>query len=134
MRSKCRRWSKFCSKASTPEGYWTYPVTARAGDRGDTSITQYALLGLWDAERHGVSIPNAVWDRAASWLVATQDSDGAFWYHPGNEQYQPTHSIVAAGTANVLVCRGGAARGRGSSSSRGLAAEPGRTISNASVC
>jgi hypothetical protein len=88
-----------------PEGYWTYPLHVRAGDHGDTSITQYALLGLWDAERVGVSIPTGVWDKAAGWLSSTQDSDGAFWYHPGNAGYHPTHSIVAAGTANLLVCK-----------------------------
>ena len=53
------------------EGFWTYPPNLRQGDRGDTSITQYALLGLWEAERHGFSIPNAVFDKAASWLIAT---------------------------------------------------------------
>jgi hypothetical protein len=86
------------------EGYWTYPANARAGDRGDTSITQYALLGLWDAQRHGIPIPKAAFERAATWLAANQDSEGAFWYHPGNERYKPTHSIVAAGSANLLVC------------------------------
>jgi hypothetical protein len=87
------------------DGYWTYPQGSRQGDAGDTSITQYALLGLWDAERAGISIPTSVWDKAASWLCAKQDSDGAFWYHPGNEHYRPTQSIVAAGTSNLLVCR-----------------------------
>jgi hypothetical protein len=87
------------------EGYWTYPLHVRNGDRGDTSITQYALLGLWEAERIGVAVPSGVWDKAASWLVASQDTEGAFWYHPGNNGYPPTQSIVAAGTSNLLVCR-----------------------------
>jgi HEAT repeat protein len=86
------------------EGYWTYPLHSREGDRGDTSITQYALLGLWDAQRSGVAIPNGVFEKAASWLAANQDSDGAFWYHPGNEHYKPTPSVVAAGSSNLLVC------------------------------
>jgi hypothetical protein len=88
-----------------PEGYWTYPKNVRPGDLGDTSITQYALLGLWDAERAGFTVPTAVWDRAASWLSATQDADGGFWYHPGNGNYRPTPSMAAAGAANLLVCR-----------------------------
>lgn len=95
---------KILLDAQHDEGYWTYPSNARAGDRGDTSITQYALLGLWDAERHGIKIPIGVWERAANWLAGNQDSDGAFWYHPGNEHYKPTLSIVAAGSANLLVC------------------------------
>jgi hypothetical protein len=87
------------------EGYWTYPLHIRNGDRGDTSITQYALLGLWEAERVGIAVPSGVWDKAAGWLTSTQDAEGAFWYHPGNEMYRPTQSIVAAGTSNLLVCR-----------------------------
>jgi hypothetical protein len=88
------------------EGYWSYPPNIRPPEHGDTSITQYALLGLWDAVRlGGVQIPNSVWDKAAGWLSATQDTDGKFWYHPGNEHYRPTNSVVAAGTSNLLVCR-----------------------------
>ena len=88
------------------EGYWTYPErTVTEDDRGDTSITQYALLGLWDAERYGIAVPPGVWDKAAGWLVSTQDSEGAVLVSPGNRGYRPTPSIVAAGTSNLLVCR-----------------------------
>ncbi len=86
-------------------GYWDYPPFIAYHDQGDTSITQYALLGLWEAERAGIHIPTSVWDKAASWLCTHQDSDGGFWYHPGNPKYPPTNSMVAAGIANVLVCR-----------------------------
>jgi hypothetical protein len=87
------------------EGYWSYPPYARSPEHGDTSITQYALLGLWDAVRiGGVEVPSSVWEKAANWLSTTQGSDGAFWYHPGNEHYRPTNSVVAAGTSNLLVC------------------------------
>jgi hypothetical protein len=86
-------------------GYWDYLPFVAYHDQGDTSITQYALLGLWEAERAGIHIPNSVWDKAASWLCTHQDSDGGFWYHPGNPKYPPTNSMVAAGIANVLVCR-----------------------------
>jgi Prenyltransferase and squalene oxidase repeat len=96
---------KLLLEGQFPDGYWSYPVNVRPGDRGDTSITQYALLGLWDADRAGYSVSTSVWDRAASWLSATQDSDGSFWYHPGNQAYKPTPSMAAAGAANLLVCR-----------------------------
>ncbi len=87
------------------EGCWTYPErTVTENDRGDTSITQYALLGLWEAERYGMAVPPGVWDKAAAWLVSNQDSEGGFWYHPGSGS-RPTPSIVAAGTSNLLVCR-----------------------------
>ena len=103
-----KRWRSWSTRSwidRMPGGYWDYPPPVAYRDHGDTSITQYALLGLWEAERAGIHIPTSVWDRAASWLCGHQDSDGGFWYHPGNPKYPPTNSMVAAGVANVLVCR-----------------------------
>ena len=58
--------------------------------------TQYAVLGLWEAENAGVSVTPAVWDRAASWFMATQHSSGAWSYHSDEIQYQETLSMTAA--------------------------------------
>ncbi len=46
-------------------GCWDY----NGRDAGDTSISQYAILGLWEAENAGVEISPSVWDRAASWYM-----------------------------------------------------------------
>jgi DNA-binding response OmpR family regulator len=37
-----------------PNGGWDYPAGTRGGTTGDTSVVQYALLGLWAATRSGV--------------------------------------------------------------------------------
>ena len=43
-------------------GSWDYELR----EQGDTSISQYAVLGLWEAENGGADVPPGVWDRAAS--------------------------------------------------------------------
>lgn len=49
-------------------GSWDYSDRSQ----GDTSISQYAVLGLWECENSGVNIPPTVWDRAASWYLSVQ--------------------------------------------------------------
>jgi len=61
------------------DGSWDYP----ARTVGDTSMGQYAALGLWAASRASVEIPMEAWDKAAMWHIRTQRSDGGFMYHPG---------------------------------------------------
>src|SRR5262249_35070308 len=58
-------------------GSWDYD----ARDHGDSSISQYALLGLWEAENAGVSVAPSVWDRAAGWYMSVQSSAGSWNYH-----------------------------------------------------
>ena len=41
---------------------------------GDTSQCQYAMLGFWAAERSGIKVPPAVWDRGAG--VVFENADG----------------------------------------------------------
>jgi hypothetical protein len=92
-----------------PTGEWDYPSPGT----GDTSITQYAILGLWEAVRSGVTVPRRVWDKVAGWHVTRQLSDGGFTYHPFVTQDvgaavgggTASHTMTVAGTASLLVCR-----------------------------
>jgi hypothetical protein len=63
-------------------GAWGYPLTHdKHAGTCDTSMTQYAVLGLWEAEdQAGVETPRLVWDRVARWLLLTQDPGGGFGY------------------------------------------------------
>ena len=63
----------------TPTGAGTTP----AGTHGDTSITQYAVLGLWEAENAGVDVSPVVWERVASWFMSVQFGDGSWNLSPG---------------------------------------------------
>lgn len=88
-------------------GAWFYPSQGTE-NVGDTSITQYALLGLWTAHRAGVEIPKKAWNDAARWLSATQKSDGGFVYHPNASTVQDRSgvrpSLIAAGGSSLALC------------------------------
>ena len=96
-------------KQQRPHGGWFYPrsETATAStDYGDTSITQYAALGLWTAERAGLAVPADTWAALAGWQLKTKQAGGAFAYHPGGAglvgQVRPT--MTAAAGCNLLLC------------------------------
>lgn len=82
-------------------GVWYYPTHTNVGD---TSITQYGLLGLWAAARMGRQIPSDVWNRAGRWLLDNQKAEGGFVYHP-HEVYSPTFSMTSAGTSSLMIIR-----------------------------
>lgn len=63
------------------DGYWDY-LNPR-GTQGDTSVTHYAMLGLWACQRAGIDVPADVWERAARWVVRSQNEDGGYSYCPG---------------------------------------------------
>jgi hypothetical protein len=82
-------------------GSWDYSHR----ENGDTSISQYAVLGLWEAENAGVDVSPSVWERAASWYLSTQHSSGAWVYHNDELQYTETLSMTAAGVGSLLICQ-----------------------------
>jgi hypothetical protein len=90
-------------------GAWSYDGAAAPG--GDTSMTQYALLGLWEANNGGGGpIPKEAWDKAANWLVTRQTASGGFCYHPrdpgpGVVQPDPTHTMTVASLGSLYLCR-----------------------------
>jgi hypothetical protein len=86
-----------------PEGDWDYPNRTT----GDTSISQYAMLGLWEAARAGIRVPTEVWDKAASWHLTRQYSDGGFGYHPVKnlKQGETLHSMTAAALGSLYIAR-----------------------------
>jgi Prenyltransferase and squalene oxidase repeat len=82
-------------------GSWDY----NGRSQGDTSITQYGLLGLWECENAGAEVPPSVWDRAASWYMSVQSSAGSWNYHRDEVQYPETLSMTAAGVGSLLICQ-----------------------------
>jgi hypothetical protein len=83
-----------------PNGSWDY----RQRSHGDCSISQYAVLGLWEAENAGVTIAPSVWDRAGSWYMSVQSSAGSWNYHR-DESGPETLSMTAAGAGSLLICQ-----------------------------
>jgi hypothetical protein len=83
-------------------GSWDY----QGRTHGDTSISQYAVLGLWEAENAGVDIPPSAWDRAAGWYLSVQDSAGGWNYHRDEpSSYTDTVAMTAAGVGSLLICQ-----------------------------
>lgn len=95
--------AKYLISVQRPDGEWDYPNPME----GDTSITQYGILGLWEAVRAGVEVPRRVWDKAGGWHVTRQLTDGSFTYHPSKLGFQAagSHSMTVAGTASLHVVR-----------------------------
>ena len=96
--------ANFLIARQLPCGGWFYPNEAERMNQGDTSITQYAVLGLWAASRAGVDVPIEVWEKTAQWLIQTQYADGGFAYHPPRS-VGPIITMTAAGTGTLLIIR-----------------------------
>lgn len=99
--------AQFLIGRQKPNGSWDYAQRLN----GDTSISQYAILGLWEAESAGASIPPEVWDRAAQWFLSVQSSAGSWNYHR-DENGPETISMTAAGVGSLLICQRQLARHR----------------------
>jgi hypothetical protein len=82
-------------------GSWDYSGRTQ----GDTSISQYAVLGLWEADNVGVTVPASVWDRAASWYMSVQSSAGSWNYHRDDPTQRETCAMTAAGVGSLLICQ-----------------------------
>ncbi|HTU94023.1 MAG TPA: hypothetical protein VMF69_28340 [Gemmataceae bacterium] len=104
-------------------GTWTYACRDRnrADKRlnaylikgcGDNSNTQFALLGLWVAQRHGV-LSHSAFSAADHNFRASQLSDGGWRYHPGIPRVMYRDSMTCAGLM-ILAMRYGVSGGQGS--------------------
>ncbi len=92
----------FLIREQKSNGAWDYP---EGNSNGDTSISQYGILGLWAAARAGVQVPTRVWDDAAQWHMRTQLKDGGFAYHPFSGTPQAMHSMTVAGVGTSAVVK-----------------------------
>jgi hypothetical protein len=92
--------ARFLIGRQNASGSWDYAGRSF----GDTSISQYAVLGLWEADNAGARVPPDVWDRAARWYVSTQSAEGSWTYHR-DAGGQETVAMTAAGTGSLLICQ-----------------------------
>ena len=91
--------ARFLAGRQNPNGSWDY----QARGAGDTSISQYAVLGLWEAENAGVAVSPATWDLAAQWFMSVQSGAGSWNYHR-DEGNPETVAMTAAGVGSLLIC------------------------------
>ncbi len=94
------RWLESAQITTGPsQGSWNY---GRQGT-GDNSNAQFALLGLYEAERVGVKVDPNVWKAAVDYWSRTQAPDGSWGYTP-NES--PSGSMTCAGIASLVIASG----------------------------
>jgi hypothetical protein len=95
-----------------PHGGWSYwPGESNHGrDHGDSSMTQYGTLALWEAKRAGFQVPQEAAQRVANFWMGTQTPQGAWGYQaevraPGQRGPQEAvrPSIAMAGLSSCYV-------------------------------
>lgn len=104
--SEIRQFLAETERHQQTKGAWGYP----SSPTGDTSQTQYPILGAWSAKNVGAEPPRSVIENAANWLLRTQDPSGVWGYQgtdPGTFTRVPQigirHSLAAAGLGSLYV-------------------------------
>jgi hypothetical protein len=80
---------------------WPYKAD---GGRPDASNTQYALLGLHEAQQAGIKIDRAVWDSVRDYYLNAQRPDGGYTYLPGDGR--PLFTMTTAGLCGLIIAGG----------------------------
>jgi hypothetical protein len=95
--------AQFLISRQNANGSWDY--TQRTA--GDCSISQYAVLGLWEAENGGVVVPPRVWDNAAQFYLSVQNTSTGSWNYHRDESatYADSLSMTAAGIGSLMICQ-----------------------------
>jgi Domain of unknown function (DUF4159) len=91
-------------------GSWAYPGLAIGGDN---SNSQFALLGLYEAERAGVPVQDRTWQMTLDyWKSAQNSSDNSFGYYKApNGEAPGTGSMTCAGISSLVIASGRMAAG-----------------------
>lgn len=91
--------ASYIQRVQLGNGGWDYGGNENTGD---TSMAQYAALGLWAAAQAGVPVPTSVWDKMASWHFQTQNKDGGFGYKPISKQLPESSLAMSISGASTL--------------------------------
>ncbi|MCS7238110.1 MAG: HEAT repeat domain-containing protein [Thermoguttaceae bacterium] len=93
-----------------PIGGWGYPAGHLHERTGDTSMSQFAVLAMWEAARAGFPVPAAMINGVTIWFLRTQDPSGGWGYQgqiaPGWELVRQTdvrHSLSTAALASLYA-------------------------------
>ena len=92
-------------------GSWAYPGPSSGGDN---SNSQFALLGLYEAERAGARVQERTWQLTLDyWKSAQNASDGSFGYVKRQNDVEDagTGSMTCAGISSLVIAAGRLATG-----------------------
>ncbi|MDD3586703.1 MAG: DUF4159 domain-containing protein, partial [Thermoguttaceae bacterium] len=93
-------------------GGWAYVGLQQQYDQVDNSNSQFAILALFEAQRVGIEIPEAVWESALQYWLRMQNPDGSWGYRASVRQLQEsnsgsgTGSMTCAGIGALVICAG----------------------------
>ncbi len=83
------------------EGYWQRRTDWAVGEDGDNSVSQFAVLGVWTADRWGFKVPRELWQRSLRSFQQGQCDDGGWAYQPhGRRGYG---SMTCAGICSIAL-------------------------------
>lgn len=82
-------------------GLFNY-VPKYGDSRIDHSVTQYGMLGLWQASKRGINIPGSFWTGIKNHFIKYQNEDGGWGY--GNEHRSASYeAMTTSGLTALLV-------------------------------
>lgn len=97
--------ANYVSAVQKQDGSWS----ESASRPGDVSMSQYAVLCLWAAQRAKCTVSPSTLDRSAAWHLSHRGSDGGWSYRPGtNEGTYPgvsTRNTTMAVISSLAVTR-----------------------------
>jgi hypothetical protein len=102
IRRNARWLEEMQNKEGERKGAWSYRMETRNG--GDPSNSQFALLGLYEAERAGIPVSDRTWSLGLQYWLRQQNPDGSWAYEavgaPGRG------SMTCAGIASLFITSG----------------------------
>lgn len=75
----------------------------RANGSWDNSTTQYGVMGVWEAAKRGMKVPNEFWDDVAKHYMSCQNPDGG-WQYSGTGG-NSTYAMTTSGLTGMFIVR-----------------------------
>ena len=97
-----RRDADWLMEAAKQHELGTFDYQSHRSTRIDNSVTQYGTLGLWEAAKRGVPVPDRFWQALQTHFLSSQQADGGWDYDNTSD---PTGSMTAAGLTALIICR-----------------------------
>ncbi len=94
--------AKWLMDTAKQHQFGTFDYQRHKSSRIDNSVTQYGTLGLWEAAKRGVAVPDTIWQALQAHFIGGQQANGGWDY---NHTADPTGSMTAAGLTALIICR-----------------------------
>lgn len=82
-----------------------FNYTGTMTNNGDTSVTQYAMLGLWAVSRAGIDVPDGAFQACARWHAETRQRDGGHAYNPNPRNSKSTLNMTVSAVGSLGICK-----------------------------